>query len=442
MGVAHLCGMVDAMAVDRVGGGAVTEAKSETIPDKPTWVDDPNGIRFKLEKSLAGHSKAVACVKFSPDGTRLASASADKTVKIWTTNDGTCLATLTGHAKGCSDVVWTKCGRYVVSCSDDKNLHLWCVDPSLRNLNGDGFGVNDKMEHVDTMDDVDTTLDKVDTPIDTTNTPIKYGQCLRVFVGHTAHVFCCDISPAGNILASGSCDETVRLWDVNKGTCMNVLPAHSDPVTNVQFSHDGTVVVSASYDGLVRIWSIASGACLKTLYISGDGDGIIQKDGVINSTPPPVACVKFAPNDGYLLIGTLDNTLRLVDLTDKTYNGTKVVKTYKGHVNEAYCVFSTFASVIGNETKETYVVSGSEDGGVCLWELQSRRQVTRVLPGVLHGADDGTGEDAGSMGNQSEPPDPGGHRDAVVGVDFCQNKLVTCGLEKDKTIKVWRVEGR
>ena len=164
----------------------------------------------------------MSSVRFSPDGTRLASASADKTVRVWRVADGACLATLVGHEKGCSECAWSACGRYVVSASDDKNVHLWCVDP-------------DAAREADDEDDAPASSEDGEKK----SGGGVFGECLRVFSGHTAHVFSLDLSPAGNVLVTGSVDETVRLWDVRRGTCMNVLPAHSDPVTSVRFSPTG-----------------------------------------------------------------------------------------------------------------------------------------------------------------------------------------------------------
>ena len=174
-----------------VGVGVVgVESKPHPHPHPP-----PHSPTFTFQRELTGHDKSVASVKFSPDGTLLASASADKTVKVWNVSDGELVVTLVGHEKGCSDCAWTSDGRYLVSASDDKNLHLWDVQRGSPH----------------------------------------FGQTLRIFSGHTSHVFCCSLNhPANNILASGSCDETVRLWDVHHGNVINVLPAHSDPVTSVR----------------------------------------------------------------------------------------------------------------------------------------------------------------------------------------------------------------
>lgn len=75
----------------------------------------------------------------------------------------------------------------------------------------------------------------------------------KVMRGHTSFVACVAFSPQGNLLASGSYDETIRIWDVKKGKCLRVMPAHSDPVSAVDFSRDGTLLVSCGHDGLMQV---------------------------------------------------------------------------------------------------------------------------------------------------------------------------------------------
>ena len=96
------------------------------------------------------------------------------------------------------------------------------------------------------------------------------GEALLEFKGHSNFCFSCQFSPQGNLLVSGSFDETVKIWDVRSDECISTLPAHSDPVTSVSLNRDGTCIVSSSHDGLIRIWDVATGECLKTIYAEGN----------------------------------------------------------------------------------------------------------------------------------------------------------------------------
>ena len=140
---------------------------------------------------------------------------------------------------------------------------------------------------------------------------------------------CVAFHPHGNRLASGSYDESVKVWQVDEGMqpiyggshkrlgrCLFTLPAHSDAVASLDFSYDGTMLASGGFDGLVRIWNTATGQCLKTL----------RKEECV-----PVSQVRFTPNAKFVVVSSMDSRVRLWDYVDS-----HTVKTYIGHVNQKY----------------------------------------------------------------------------------------------------------
>jgi WD40 repeat protein len=83
--------------------------------------------------------------------------------------------------------------------------------------------------------------------------------------GHEHWVRAVVISPSSNLLASGSHDQTVRIWDINTGRCLKVLRGHSSCVWSVAFNFDGSIIASGSDDGTTKLWDVRTGACIKTL---------------------------------------------------------------------------------------------------------------------------------------------------------------------------------
>ncbi|NJR63862.1 MAG: hypothetical protein HC769_36940 [Cyanobacteria bacterium CRU_2_1] len=100
--------------------------------------------------------------------------------------------------------------------------------------------------------------------------------CLKVLQGHTSGIWSVAFSPIlpnlscllgveGFLLASGSDDQTIRLWDVRDGKCLKVLHGHTSRVCSVCFSPDGLTLISCSQDETIRLWDVRTGECIRIL---------------------------------------------------------------------------------------------------------------------------------------------------------------------------------
>ncbi|KAK6141387.1 hypothetical protein DH2020_024878 [Rehmannia glutinosa] len=292
--------------------------------------------------------------------------------------------TLSNHTRAVSSVKFSNNGMLFASASLDKTLIVYSTETlsQISHLIGHSEGISDLAWSSDSTYICSASDDRTLRIWDA-----RAAECVKTLKGHTDPVFCVNFNPQSNLIVSGSYDETVRVWDVKTGKALHVIRAHTLPVTSVHFNRDGSLIVSGSYDGSCKIWDTATGALLKTL---------------IDDKGPAVSFAKFSPNGKFILVGTLDDTLvKAMELLSG-----KFLKIYTGHVNRVYCIMPTF-SVSG----EKYIVSGSEDKCVYLWDLQGKNLVQKLE----------------------------GHTDTVVSVS-CHptvNMIVSAGLDNDRTVRVW-----
>lgn len=184
----------------------------------------------------------------------------------------------------------------------------------------------------------------------------------EVFVqlGHSEGINSVSFSPDGRYLASGSSDNTIKLWDVSNGQELQTFEGHSQPVNSISYSPDGRYLASGSRDGTVKLWDVSNGHELQTLGKQSENVGslIYSFDGGYKVTgySEYINSISFSPDGRYLASGSNNKTIKLWDVS----SGRKV-RTFEGHAGP---VNATSFSPDGH-----YLASGSKDGTVKLWEV-------------------------------------------------------------------------
>ncbi|OGT08747.1 MAG: hypothetical protein A2X78_02440 [Gammaproteobacteria bacterium GWE2_37_16] len=265
----------------------------------------------------------------------------NNSTRIYNPNTGDCVHTFSGDAGATLAVLPN---GLLVSRSSDI-LHIW--DPNsgelIRDLKYDGYFGEDRDYAVFPNGKLAVASGK-DIIIWDTNT----GVCLHVLKGHTAEVYVLAsygdkyLASGGSIDAIGIEDHTVRVWDIESGTCLHVLTGHTNWIISLTFLPDFTLTSGAINDPHVRIWDANSGACLRVLDVSAR---FILPLANGNLVAAHYAISIWDPKSG------------------------KHLQTLNGHTN-----LIRHLTLLPNGL----LASGSDDGTVRVWDMQSGRCL-RVL---------------------------------------------------------------
>lgn len=160
--------------------------------------------------------------------------------------------------------------------------------------------------------------------------------------GHTSSIQSLIFNHQDTLLASGSGDGTIKLWDTQTGECLRTLTGHTEGIYSLLFNRNSALLVSASSDNTIKIWSLKTGKCSMTL--RGHSDCVFA--------------LAFNSNELILASGSRDNTIKLWDIVDG-----ECIQTLSGH--EAF-VFSVAFNHDG-----TRLTSGSYDGSIKIWDIKT-----------------------------------------------------------------------
>ena len=255
--------------------------------------DPANG---KERKTLYGHGDPVEGLDWSPDGSMLASASWDETAKIWDFESGDQIKTLRGGDGALSGVAWSPDGQRLATVSYKFILRIWdtktwesfqvVTDAHEGDIKSVAWSSDGSMIATGGKDGRVNIWDS-----DT-------GELIHALWGHADYVMGVSWSQQENKLVSGGFDFTVRVWDIEKGEEIYFLDKHKNPVNSVAWSPSEPVAASGGWDFTIGLWNLSEGRILKFMrghrnaiwtvawspngkkIASGDDDGIVYIWGI------------------------------------------------------------------------------------------------------------------------------------------------------------------
>ncbi|HEY9283873.1 MAG TPA: caspase family protein, partial [Pyrinomonadaceae bacterium] len=337
--------------------------------------------------TLAGHTKAVASVAFSPDSKWLASGGADRAVKVWDVKAGREARTLGGHTGDVLAVAFSTDGRQIISAAADRRgVRTWDAgsgrelgkqeDAAAEQALVAAAFSPDRKVLASSVGDKTVVLSAVGRP-----------DNARTLQTRAGGVYAAAFSPDGKWFASGGKDNAVKLWDAANGREVGSTDARMGWVTAVVFSPDSRLLAAGGLDGGIKVWDIEGARELYSL------EGHRRKDNPLLT--PSVNALAFNAA-GELASAGNDGQVKVWDLKTGA-----LARTFEGHAAEVHG--------LAYSPDGKWLASASSDKTVRLWDA-------------------GSGAAAQTFG---------GHADAVYSVAFSPDGKLIASAGRDRVVKIW-----
>ncbi|MEL7314999.1 MAG: BTAD domain-containing putative transcriptional regulator, partial [Cyanobacteria bacterium J06559_3] len=306
--------------------------------------------------------EAVFAIAWSPDGTKLAGGAKDGRIQIWRST-GERLQSLEGHQKCIWSLAWSADGQMLASGGDDQSIRLWeaesgrCVrilqghQNAVRSVQWQFVGtqpLGDAEESLITNPSTDATDDAVSIlasgSFDQTVrlwSP-RADASLKVLQGYRNALQALAWQPDGHLLASGSHDRQIRLWDTRTGQCLTTLTGHDRPIWSLAWSPEGQYLASSSDDQTICLWDVHAQ----------------QAYAKLTGHQNTIWAVAWHPIANRLASASHDQTVRLWDPETG-----RCLQVLTGHQN--------FVRTVAWSPDGQYLASGSYDQTLRLWDSET-----------------------------------------------------------------------
>ncbi|MFI8874108.1 NB-ARC domain-containing protein [Streptomyces sp. NPDC055243] len=325
--LSHLPAWREQIVLRRAQGVNPVLVSSFELPDLPGSVS---------ERALNGHKNWVHSLAFSPDGTRLATAGDDRSIRFWDPSSGMTMSSLRVKTLDrICDLAYSPDGAQLATVGT--RVRLWNIAtgkvahtlPRRHTRKGRRVAYSPVGGQLATAG-CDETVRIWDPAT---------GASIGILTGHTDRVRAVAYSPDGAQIATAGYDETVRIWDPLTSASIGVLTGHTNKVRTVVYSPDGALIAAAGNQGVAWIWDVASRSLVHTL------------DGHTGA----VSRVAFAPAGGQLATTGHDGKVQIWDLATGV-----ISQTLTRHTGNLYAM--------AYSPDGRRLATAGKDGAVLLWD--------------------------------------------------------------------------